>query len=428
MSKKGEQLPWVRLDTAATIFPAASRKNWSNVFRESITLTEDVHVDVLRDALDATVKRFPSICTRLRRGLFWYYLQQVEEAPEVMRESSYPLVYMSREEIRRCAIRVLVYHNRIAVEFFHSVTDGTGGMIFLKTLVAEYLERRYGIKIPCEQGVLSRDEHPTEAELENSFHKYSGPVAASRKSTNAFHIDEELQTDGFLHLTCFRLPVKETLALAHEHNATVTVFLCAAMMKALLAMQAERVPNMSRRRPVKIHLPVNLRSVFPSETLRNFMTLTTPELDARLGEYEFDEICEIIKHRMGLDITPKYMSGMIAANVNIERNPLVRIMPLPIKNIAMRIGYDSYGEKKACLTMSNLGVVRMPEEMSRFVERVDFMLGSQSNAPYNCAVVSFGDTLNLNFIRDIESAELERRFYEVLRDMGLPVMVESNRN
>ena len=78
--------------------------------------------------------------------------------------------------------------------------------------------------------------------------------------------------------------------------------------------------------------------------------------------------------------------------------------------------------------MSNLGAVKMPEEMKRFVQRVDFLLGSQSNAPYNCAVVSFGDTLYLNFIRDIESPELERRFYEVLRDLGLPVTVESNRN
>lgn len=428
MSRKREQLQWVRLDTSATIYPAASRKNWSNVFRESITLCEDVHVDVLREALDVTVKRFPSICTRLRRGLFWYYLQQLEEAPDVMRESSYPLVYMSREEIRKCAFRVIVYHNRIAVEFFHAVTDGTGGMIFLKTLVAEYLERRYGVKIPCEHGVLARDAAPTEAELENSFHKYSGPVAASRKATNAFRIDEELQTDGFLHLTCFRLPVAETLALSHRYNATVTVFLCAAMMKALLAMQAEKVPDLRRRRPIKVNLPVNLRSVFPSETLRNFVSLTTPELDARLGDYEFEEICEIIKHRMGLDITPKYMSGMIAANVNVEKNPIVRIMPRQLKDIVMRIGFDAYGERKACLTMSNLGAVKMPEEMKRFVQRVDFLLGSQSNAPYNCAVVSFGDTLYLNFIRDIESPELERRFYEVLRDLGLPVTVESNRN
>lgn len=426
MARK-KALRWVRLDTAATIFPAASRKEWSNVFRQSITLHEDVSVDVLREALDVTVKRFPSICARLRRGLFWYYLQQVEEAPEVMRESSYPLVYMSRKEIRRCALRVIVYHNRIAVEYFHSLTDGTGGMIFLKTLVAEYLERKHGVKIPCEQGVLSREEAPRAEELENSFAKYTGPVAASRAESNAWHIPEELQTDNFLHLTCFHLPMKETLALAHEYDATVTVFLCAAMMKALADLQAQKVPNVKRRAPIKVRLPVNLRALFPSSTLRNFMSYTTPEMDPRQGEYTFREICVLIKHRMGLDLTQKHMAAMTAANVNIERNPLVRIAPLPFKDMVMRIGFDRYGERKACLTMSNLGLVRLPAEMQPFVERVDFLLGSQSNAPYNCAVISYGDTVNVNFIRDTRDAQLERCFFAVLRDMGLSVTVESNR-
>ncbi len=426
MAKK-KALRWVRLDTAATIFPAASRKEWSNVFRQSITLHEDVSVDVLREALDVTVKRFPSISARLRRGLFWYYLQQVDEAPEVVRESSYPLVYMSRKEMRRCAMRVIVYHNRIAVEYFHSLTDGTGGMIFLKTLVAEYLERKHGVKIPCEQGVLSREEAPRAEELENSFAKHAGPVAASRAESNAWHMQEELQTDGFLHLTCFRLPVKETLALAHEHDATVTVFLCAAMMKALADLQAQKVPNVKRRAPIKVRLPVNLRPLFGSETLRNFMSFTTPEMDPREGEYTFDEICALVKHRMGLDFTKKHMAAMNAANVMIEQNPFIRIVPLPFKDMVMRIGFDRYGERKACLTMSNLGVVRLPEEMQPFVERVDFLLGSQSNAPYNCAVVAYGDTVNVNFIRDTRDAQLERCFFAVLRDMGLSVTVESNR-
>ena len=124
-------LRWLRLDNAAKIYPAARRRNWSNVFRQSVTLCEDVDIPVLRQALEVTVKRFPSIAARLRRGAFWYYLQQLEEAPALREEHSCPLVFMSKEEIRRCAFRVIVYQNRIAVEFFHSLTDGSGGMVFL---------------------------------------------------------------------------------------------------------------------------------------------------------------------------------------------------------------------------------------------------------------------------------------------------------
>ena len=136
-----KQLRWMPLDNAAKIYPAARRQNWSNVYRLSMTLKEDVDEDVLRDALDVTVRRFPSIAARLRRGLFWYYLEQVSESPDLTKESSYPLVRMSRKEMGKCAFRVIAYKKRIAVEFFHALTDGTGGMIFIKSLVAEYLQQ-----------------------------------------------------------------------------------------------------------------------------------------------------------------------------------------------------------------------------------------------------------------------------------------------
>ncbi len=65
-------LRWVRLDNAAKIYPAARRKNWGNVFRQSVTLYDEVDVKILKSALDVTIKRFPSIAARLRKGDFTY--------------------------------------------------------------------------------------------------------------------------------------------------------------------------------------------------------------------------------------------------------------------------------------------------------------------------------------------------------------------
>ena len=153
---------------------------------------------------------------------------------------------------------------------------------------------------------------------------------------------------------------------------------------------------------------------------------TIPELDPRLGEYSFEEICKIVKHKMGLEITPKHMSSVIAANVNDERNPLVRLIPLPIKNAVMKAVFDSVGEKKSCLALSNLGNIKIPEIMKNYIARFDFILGVQAEAPYNCGMLSYGDTLYINFIRNIRESELEYHFFKVLRDMGLPVQVQSN--
>ncbi|MBQ4600687.1 MAG: alpha/beta hydrolase [Oscillospiraceae bacterium] len=417
---------WMRLDNAAKIYPAARSQNWSNIFRVSATLKEPVDTAVLRSALDVTVRRFPSIAARLRRGVFWYYLEQIKAAPPIAQEYSYPLSRMSAEEIRRCAFRVIVYENRIAIELFHSLTDGNGALVFLKTLLAEYLQQRCGVRIPAENGVLGRLEEPSEEELEDSFPKYAGPVSASRKENTAWHLSGTTETDGFNHLTCFRLPVAAVLEKAHEYGVSLTVFLTAAMMQALQDMQRQQVPRQNRRKPIKVLIPVNLRNLFPSRTLRNFALYVTPEIQPELGEYSFSEICSVIRHRLGVENTAKQMSMKIATNVSSERIFAVKLMPLFLKNIVMKAVFRAVGEKKSCLSLSNLGAVKLPEGMEDYIERMDFILGVQATAPYNCGVLSFGDTLYVNVIRNIRESELEANLHRVLRDMGIPVQVESN--
>ena len=418
-------LHWMPLDNAAKIYPAARRKNWSNIFRLSATLTEPVDKTVLRSALAVTAKRFPYLAVRVRRGVFWYYLQQVAKSPEIREEGSCPLLPMPWKEVRKCALRVIAYENRIAVEIFHSLTDGNGGLIFLKSLVAEYLEQKYAIAIPAEQGVFNRWEAPRPEEMEDSFLKYAGPVRASRRENTAWHLKGTIEPEGFRHVTCFRLPVAAVLEKARSYGVSATAFLTAAMMMALQNWQKERIPQ-RRRKPIKVLIPVNLRKLFPSRTLRNFVLYTTPEILPQLGEYEFSELCRVVSSKMAADILPKPMSRMIATNVASEQVTLLRLMPLFVKNGVMKAVFDTVGERKSCLSLSNLGQVQLPQEMMPYVERLDFILGVQATAPYNCGVLSYGENMYLNFIRNIKEPFLERHFYEVLRGQGLPVQVQSN--
>ena len=421
------KLRWLRLDNAAKIYPAARRQNWSNIFRMSATLVDEVDRDVLSSALDVTLRRFPSIAVKLQKGVFWYYLEQLSSLPEISDESSYPLTKMSKEETEKCAFRVIAYKNRIAVEIFHSLTDGTGALIFLKSLVAEYLQQKYNILIPAEHGVLGRLESPTPEELEDSFQKYSGKVSASRKENTAWHMWGTPEKNGFLHNTCFEVNVQDMLEKAHEKKVSLTTYLCAIMMMALQKLQQEKVPNKNRRKPIKVLIPVNLRNIFPSKTMRNFALYTTPEILPRIGEYSFDEICNIIVHTMGTEITPKQMSMKIAANVNSEKLMAVRVMPLFIKNIVMKAVFDTVGECKSCLSLSNLGAVKIPEVMKEYVDRFDFILGGQASAPYNCGVLSYKDKMYINFIRDIKEPELEYFFHKTLQEMGIEAVVQSNK-
>ena len=419
-------LRWMRLDNAAKIFPAAKRRNWNNFFRISATLTEPIDTGVLASALDVTARRFPSIAVRLRRGVFWYYLEEIPKTPSIQPEKSCPLAHAPFHEVRQCAFRVLVYKNRVAVEFFHALTDGTGALVFVKTLLAEYLSEKYGLSVPAEKGVLGRLEEPSPEELEDSFARYAGDVTASRAESTAYHLSGTPERDGYKNLVTMMIPAEKLRACAKEHGVSVTELLCAAMMQAIGELQAEKVPNVRHRKPVKVLIPVNLRNLFPSRSLRNFASYITPEIDPRMGDCSFSELCSLVHHKMGLENNRRTMRAKFAANVASERSPILRVMPLFIKNIAMKAVFDAVGECKSCLCLSNLGRVELPEVMVPYVQRMDFIIGVQARAPHDCGVVTWGDTVYINCIRSIQEPELEYRFYRVLHRLGLPVKVESN--
>ena len=419
-------LRWMRLDNAAKIYPAAKRRNWNNFFRISATLTEPIDTGVLASALDVTARRFPSIAVRLRRGVFWYYLEEIPKTPSIQPEKSCPLAHAPFHEVRQCAFRVLVYKNRVAVEFFHALTDGTGALVFVKTLLAEYLSEKYGLSVPAEKGVLGRLEEPAPEELEDSFARYAGDVTASRAESTAYHLSGTPERDGYKNLVTMMIPAEKLRACAKEHGVSATELLCAAMMQAIGELQAEKVPNVRHRKPVKVLIPVNLRNLFPSRSLRNFASYITPEIDPRMGDCSFSELCSLVHHKMGLENNRRTMRAKFAANVASERSPILRVMPLFIKNIAMKAVFDAVGECKSCLCLSNLGRVELPEVMVPYVQRMDFIIGVQARAPHDCGVVTWGDTVYINCIRSIQEPELEYRFYRVLHRLGLPVKVESN--
>ena len=421
-----KKLQWMTLDNAAKIFPASQRRNWSNVFRISATLKDAVDVAYLQEVLSGVIKRFPSIAVCIKPGFFWYYIEQIPKAPKILDEKPYPLSRMPFDDIRKCAFRVLVYKKRIAVEFFHAVTDGNGGLVFVKTLVAEYLRRKYGAEIPCTDGILDIHEAPRKEEAEDSFKKYAGPVKASRAAPDSFRIYAKREPDGYKTNTTFIFDADEIHQRAKAQGVTVTAYFAAILLMAAMRQQEKTVKRDSQIQPIFVTIPVNLRKMFPSESLRNFMLYANPGIDPRLGEYTFEEICQLLHHQMKIMITPKNMAALMAKNVGDEKPVALRAMPLFIKNMVMRMVFDAVGEKKACFSFSNLGAVQVPPAYEAYVERMDFVIGTQAQSPYNIGAMSYGGKLYINLIRNIEQPLLEKELYAVLKELGIRPCVESN--
>ena len=420
------KLRWMRLDNAAKIYPAAKKKNWHNMFRIAFTLKEAVDPAALQAALDVTVRRFPSVAVRVRRGMFWYYLEEIRRAPAVLPDRSWPLYHTPFDDVRECAFRVLYYDKRIAVEFFHAVTDGTGGMQFAKTLVCEYLTQKYQEPIPNTFGILDRLQLPQASEMEDSFLRYAGKVCASRKDTKAYQLRGDTEPDGFIHVTTGVVPIDKLKERSAAYGVSVTAFLGACVLWSILQVRAAGASGVGRNLPIKVQIPVNLRRFFPSNTLRNFVYFFNLSIDPSLGEYSFEEVLKIVEHQMGLELNAKVLQSRFTTNVRTEQNPILRAIPLFLKNVVMKAVYQAVGEQSATTCLSNLGQVQLPEEMEKYVDQAEFILSVQPKFPYNCSAVSLGNKLAITLTRAMTDPMLARVFFTFLVKQGIPVTLQSN--
>ena len=417
---------WFRLDTAALIFPAIAHADWANVFRLSATLRETVDPAVLQQAADDLRPRFPSFYVRLRRGFFWYALQELRKPLQVREDFAYPLTFMGHRERKQCCLRVLYYRNRIAVECFHSLSDGRGGSIFLCSLIARYLELKHGVHIPAGDLVRRAEDPPLREETEDSFLKHAADASASRIEPRAYRLHGHREPGGFRHLITGVVPTDALVETAHRFCVSVTAFLAGLMIQCIIGMQDQETPR-RRQRPVKITLPVDLRRLYGSRTLRNFSLVLNLGVDPRFGDYSLEELCQSISHQLAAEATPQHMAGMIAANVEPQQMLALRLAPVGIKNLVMRLIYRRTGECGGCINLSNLGRISLPEEMAPFVDRMEFIIGPQLSYPNNCSVISCGNKTCINMIRNTRESDLERRFFSALVELGVPVDLESNR-
>jgi NRPS condensation-like uncharacterized protein len=179
-------------------------------------------------------------------------------------------------------------------------------------------------------------------------------------------------------------------------------------------------------KPVKVCIPINLRRFYPTNTMRNFASYVNPGIDPKYGEYDFDETLSTVHHYMRSEVTEKLLNAKISTNVRSEKMRVLRLTPLFIKNFFMKIVFNRVGDRKSSTTISNLGVVNLPEEMSRYVKRMDFILGPLSRNKVVCAALTYNGQLVLNFTRTIQESSVEREFFRRLVKLGISVKIESN--
>lgn len=425
--EKTERREWYKLDLSAIVYPTLQRKDFSSVYRLSVVLKEEIKPDVLQKAVDMAMPRFPTYKAAIRKGLFWRYLEPNNRpGPFVQEDVKNPCQPMHFKANNRYLVRFYYYRSRISMEAHHSLGDGTGGMCVLMTVAAVYLRLLGHTEIKNEGFVLDIKETPDKEELEDAYMKYANAkVCPPRPGEKTYRVRGTKEPFYTLNIIDGIMSTSQVLSVAKKYNATITEYLNAVLLYALLIKQ-EKDWHI-RLKPVRIAMPVNLRRFFPSKTLRNFITMIYPGVDPRLGEYTFEEIVEEVRNYMRFYVNEKHLRGDITTNAATQRHPLIRVVPLFIKDYVVRQFYTKVQDRNSSAGLTNMGALKVPEGMKPYIERFDIYMGQPFSTRTNCAIISFEDILTINFASSIIEADVERYFFRKLVQDGIHVKIESNR-
>jgi len=412
---------WLKLDNAAKIYPAVHGIDMSAVFRITAELKETIKAKELIEAVREIEDLFPFFKVGLKKGFFWNYLEHQDYPIELESDNGLICRYFPKD---KNLFRILAQGRSISVEFSHIITDATGGVIFLKTLLLKYFEICKIFKAEIKTSETEKDD--LREKMEDAYNKYFRKLKVKRiKVPKAFHVPFRLKAKPRFEALILNIPVDKVYAKSKDYGVSITVYLISLYVMSLQNI-FHNLPTAAKRRAkktIRIEVPMNLRRMFPTKTMRNFSLYVLPEIDLRLGYYKFEEILKIVYHQMQLETDKKLINKMISRNVSGEKKALVRGMPLLLKSIFLSRLYIN-ATKHYSGVVTNYGKIDFPEVISNCIDRFIFTPPPPNKVlRINCGVIGYQNNLTLSFGNITVSKDLEGQFVRLLMKDGISVKI-----
>lgn len=370
---------WYRLDNVGKFYASQAGGSTQTVFRLAAFMTEAVDADALQRALDDALALFPGFNVCLRAGLFWHYLEPAPRPARVEPETL-PICFGLHTEPQSTLFRVSYYENRVNVEVSHIISDGRGSLEFFKVLLAAYVRHRYDA--PVNPASWAGEEA---AKSEDSFSaNFDRAAAGSTKQPRIFRL-AGLKTDVDPTYMELHYSAAAVHARAKQAGASVTSWLIAAVIAAI----RREMPPAERDRAIHMDVPVDLRSLFGSTTLRNFFGLTFVSYTPGSRDEPLDAIAAQVQQQLAAGTEPDALKRRMMQMVKLEKNPLLRVAPLVLKNLVLDIAALKTA-REVTTTVSSLGRVSLDEAVVPYVRGMSALT---SPAGLNFILCTCGDDL-----------------------------------
>lgn len=466
---------WVRLDNASNIFLAARSDTDPKVFRISAEMDHAVDRQLLQKAVDATYERYRLYHAVLRSGVFWYYLQESDVRPLVTAEEQPTCAPIYQADRRRLLFRVMHHHQRIILEVFHALSDGTGALWFLSDLVTAYLRRRqagqnrrfddtreaidpgaarglvdagtnpdgdaevtaHGLIADSFAHYFRRPRRPRVLASESAFHRAAVPALtggdvrspptrpremgrAHRPSLRrVYRVRGTRTSDNRTRAVELTAPAQSVLALARAEGVTLTMYLTALFVQAVRSSAGDLGKNAT----LAASVPVNLRQFFPSRSPRNFFATIRVEHTFGAGPDDLGAICRHLDSQFRPKATPEALETKLQKLVRFERMPALRIVPRPLKDVILKL-INWRSNRGLSIAVSNLGRVTLPESAQPHVRRLLFHVSAVR--PQLCAI-SHAGLLTITFTSPFTETNHIKEFARLLTSRDIEVTIAAAR-
>lgn len=415
------EVRWDKLDNTAHLFPSIAGENMTNVYRISVVLKEEIQKEILQQALDMVLPKIDGFNVRMRTGVFWYYFEENgRKAPTVKEESRFPCRYIRQNKNRNYLFRVSFYQKRINLEVFHVLTDGMGGINFLRELTYQYLRLVHPELQEQSGDSLSED---TSLSREDSFvrnYKRSRPSGFNKEK--AYLIKEDRLPAGEFGVMHGMMSVKELKEVAHRYRASINEYLVSVFV---WSVYKELFHGMPGKRPIRVAVPVNLRPFFDSDTTKNFFVMVSAEFRPAKESYSFEEVVKIVCDSLHAQINKEHLEDLFSYSVSNQMNKLMRPIPLFIKNIAMRLVYEKSAVANTT-TITNIGNVRIEELYQPYIDYFHAFLAMSKGQSIKGTICSYKDTLVFTFSSIFSEALVQKAFFRKIASDGAEVKIETN--
>ena len=410
---------WRRLDNSAKIFPIASSKKYSSVFRLSAVLKEKIAPNILKKAVNLALKNLSSFKVKLKKGFFWYYFEDNNKEVIIEKEKDYPCKYIDPNTNNDYLFKVTYWENKINLDIFHSLTDGNSGIIFLREIVYTYIELAHKEDFSQKLRTERKISNNTEDDYLKNYDKKSKNSKGGKKAYRLKGKILPLAAIGVIHVN---IDLDELKNRAKEKNVTITQYLTSVLIHAIYNSNYKKYNG---KKPIKICIPVDLKKYFKSETISNFFSYISVQTEENLNLDSFEEILKFVKKEFDRKLTKEEISKTMSANVKLGNNIFIKSIPLFLKLIIVKLSYIEI-RKYTTTTFSNVGRIGIIGEYQKYIDKFMMLIAPEAVEKIKCSACSFENKLNFTFTSTLENTEVEEEFCKKLKEEGINISVEGN--